>query len=86
MKTLQNDQPVPDEYLLKIRLRGNLVPFSEVVVRSVYKELRKRSFYNESYKKKWETTLNDSLIYWTEIWSNIYKAKTSLKIKSAVYS
>ena len=36
--------------------------------------------------KKWETTLKDSLISWTEIWSNIYKAKASLEIKSAVYS
>ena len=86
VKTIQNNQPDPDKYPLKIRLGGNLIPFSKIVVESVYKELQKESLYNESYKRKWETILKDSLISWTEIWSNTYKAKTSLEIKSAVYS
>ena len=30
-------------------------------------------------------TLKDSPICWTEIWSNIYKAKMSLEIESAIY-
>ena len=75
-KTIQNHQPLPDEYPFKIRLGGNLIPFSKIVVGSVIKELQKESLYNESYKQKWETTLKDSLISWTEIWSNIYEGKT----------
>ena len=75
VKTMQNHQSVPDKYPLKIRLGGTLIPFSEIAVGSVYKELQKESLYNESYKQKRETTLEDSLISWTEIWSNVYKLK-----------
>ena len=59
VKTIQNHQPVPDEYLLKIRQGGNLIPFWKIVIGSVYKELQKESLYIESYKQKWETTLKD---------------------------
>ena len=45
VKAIQNHQPVPDEYLLKIRLGGNLISFSKIVVGSVYKELQKESLY-----------------------------------------
>ena len=86
VKTLQNDQPVKDECPLKIRLEGKLVPFTEIMVRSVYQELQKESVYNESYKQKWETTVKDTPICWNEIWSNIHKAKASLEVKSMVYS
>ena len=86
VKIIQNNQPHLDEYPLKIRLGGNLIPFSKIVIGSVYKKLPKESLYNESYKQKWETTLKDSLISWTEIWPIIYKAETSSEIKSAVYS
>ena len=41
--TLQNGQPVTEECLLKIRLKGKLVPFSEVMVRIAYQELQKES-------------------------------------------
>ena len=61
VKTLQNDQPVTQECLLIIRLEGKLVPFSKVMVRSVYQELQKESVYNESYKQKCETTVKDTL-------------------------
>ena len=37
-----NHQPVPDEYPIKIRLGGNLIPFSKIVVEGVYKELQKK--------------------------------------------
>ena len=86
MKSLQNDQPVTEDCLLKISLEGKLVPFSKVMVRSMYQELQKERVYNESYKQKWETTVKDTPICWNEIWSNIHKAKTSLEIKSTVYS
>ena len=86
VKTLQNDQPVKEECPLKIRLEGKLVPFTEIMVRSVHQELQKESVYNESYKQKWETTVKDTPICWNEIWSNIHKAKTSLEVKSTVYS
>ena len=36
VKTLQNDQPVTEECPLRIRLEGKLVPFSKVMVKSVY--------------------------------------------------
>ena len=61
VKTLQNDQPVTQECLLIIRLEGKLVPFSKVMVRSVYQELQKENVYNESYKQKCETTVKDTL-------------------------
>ena len=86
VKTLQNDQPVTEGCLLKIRLEGKLVPFSKVIVRSMYQKLQKESVYNESYKQKWETTVKDTPICWNEIWSIIHKVKTSLEIKSTVYS
>ena len=67
MKTLQNDQLVTEECPLKIRLEGKLVPFSKVMVRSVYQELQKESVYNESYKQEWETTVKYTPICWNEI-------------------
>ena len=75
VKTLQNDQPVKEECPLKIRSEGKLVPFTEIMVRSVYQELQKESVYNESYKQKWETTVKDTPICWNEIWSNIHKPR-----------
>ena len=42
VKTIQNHQPVPDKYPLKIRLGGNLIACSNIVVGSVYKELKKK--------------------------------------------
>ena len=54
VKTLQNDQPVKEECPLKISLEEKLVPFTEIMVRSVYQELQKESVYNESYKQNWE--------------------------------
>ena len=86
VKTLQNEQPVKEECPLKIRLEGKLVPFTEIMVGSVYQELQKESVCNESYKQKWETTVKDTPICWNEMWSNIHKAKTSLEVKSTVYS
>ena len=79
MKTSQNEQPVKEQCPLKIRLEEKLVP-------SVYQELQKESVCNESYKQKWERTVKDTPICWNEIWSNIQKAKTSLEVKSTVYS
>ena len=52
----------------------------------MYQELQKESVYSESYKQKCETTVKDTPICWNEIWSNIHKVKTSLEIKSTVYS
>ena len=86
VKTLQNEQPVKEECPLKIRSEGKLVPFTDIMVGSVYQELQKGSVYNESYKQKWETTVKYTPICWNEMWSNIHKAKTSLEVKSTVYS
>ena len=77
VKTLQNDQPIKEGCPLKIRLEGTLVPFTEMMVESVYQELQKESVYSKSYKQKWKTTVKDTPICWNEIWSNIHKAKTS---------
>ena len=51
VKTLRNEQLVKEECPLKIRLEGKLVPFTEIMVRSVYQEVQKESVYNESCKQ-----------------------------------
>ena len=42
MKTIQNHKLFPDEYPLKIRLGGNLIPFSKIVVEVCIKDCKKK--------------------------------------------
>ena len=51
VKTLQNEQPVKEECPLKIRLEGKLVPFTAIMVGSVYQELQKKVFTMKAISK-----------------------------------
>ena len=42
--------------------------------------------FNDIYKQKWESILNNTSLNWSDVWTDIHQTKISLDIKSTIYS
>ena len=54
--------------------------------KDIYIEVQSLEKFNDSYKQKWESILNNTNLNWSDVWTNIYQTKISLDIKSTIYS
>ena len=54
--------------------------------KDIYIEVQSLEKFNDSYKQKWESILNNTSLNWSDTWTNIHQTKISLDIKSAIYS
>ena len=54
--------------------------------KDIYIEVQSLGKFNDIYKQKWESILNNTSLNWSDVWTNIHQTKISLDIKSAIYS
>ena len=54
--------------------------------KDIYIEVQSPEKFNDSYKQKWESMLNNTSLNWNDVWTNIHQTKIGLDIKSAICS
>ena len=51
--------------------------------KDIYIEVQSLEKFNDIYKQKWESVLNNTSLNWSDVWTNIHQTKIGLDIKSA---
>ena len=66
---------------INIILNKKRISIDRIKQKDIYIELKPFEKFNDIYKQKWESILNNTSLNWSVVWTNIYQTKISLDIK-----
>ena len=62
------------------------MPIDCIKQKDIYIKIQSLEKFNDSYKQKCESILDNTSLNWSDVWTNIHQTKIYLEIKSAIYS
>ena len=69
-----------------IILNKKRISIDRIKQKDIYIEVQSLEKFDDIYKQKWESILNNTSLNWSNVWTNIHQTKISLDIESAIYS
>ena len=61
-----------------IVLNKKIISSDRIKQKDIYIEVQSLEKFNDIYKQKWESTLNNTSLNWSDVWTNIHQTKISL--------
>ena len=81
-------KPIKQENNLSFNtiLNKKRISIDRIKQKDIYIEVQSLEKFNDIYKQKWQSMLNNTSLNWSDVWTNIHQTKISSDIRSAIYS